>query len=150
MKARRDINSIPARSAADTWQKVIDLITGDGSMHVDDLRAVAGIAASIITDEHPTNDPIIVVGVGLRVVIYCAYGENAVVGTENVDELQRNPTAGDWQVLLPCNETNLPWTSKALAKHTTRVQVYDVAEPSPLEESADDSASAGLRIAADW
>ena len=32
MKIRRDIASVPLRSAEETWRAIIDLVTGDGSV----------------------------------------------------------------------------------------------------------------------
>ncbi len=38
MKVRREIASIPVRSAGETWQAIVDLITGSGSVDVDTLN----------------------------------------------------------------------------------------------------------------
>ena len=38
MKVRRDIASIPVRSAGETWQAIVDLITGEGSVDATPLR----------------------------------------------------------------------------------------------------------------
>ena len=53
MRVRRDISSIPHRSASETWQRIIDLVTGADSKDAASSTAAAGVMASIITDEHP-------------------------------------------------------------------------------------------------
>ena len=55
MRVRRDISSIPYRSAGETWQLIIDLVTGKGSKDVQQLKNAAGVMGSIITDEHPAS-----------------------------------------------------------------------------------------------
>jgi len=55
MRVRRDVSSIPYRSAGDTWQRIIDLITASGSKDVQQLDDAAGVMGSIITDEHPAE-----------------------------------------------------------------------------------------------
>ena len=43
MRVRRDISSIPFCSAGDTWQRIIDLVTGAGSKDVQQLKKAAGV-----------------------------------------------------------------------------------------------------------
>ena len=64
MRVRRDMSSIPHRSAGETWQRIIDLVTGPGSKDVQQLKDAAGVMGSIITDEHPASRAIMVEGVG--------------------------------------------------------------------------------------
>ena len=64
MRVRRDISSIPLRSASETWQRIIDLVTGTGSKDVEQLKRAAGVMGSIITDEHPASRAIMLEGVG--------------------------------------------------------------------------------------
>jgi len=71
MRVRRDISSIPFRSAGETWQSIIDLVTGTGSKHVQQLKNAAGVIGSIITDEHPAARAIMFEGVGAQLRIYC-------------------------------------------------------------------------------
>ena len=115
MRVRRDISSIPLRSASDTWQQIVTLITGNGSKDASHLTAAAGIIASIITDEHPAARAIIVEGVDAQLRIYCRYGMAAIEEGGDVDPLTWNPTAGDWTIHVPCDEENLDWVKKSLA-----------------------------------
>jgi hypothetical protein len=87
MKVRRNIASIPVRSAAETWQTIITLITGAGSVDVDSLTKAASVMESLIADEHPANVPIVLSGSGPRLVIYLLYNENAMEVGKDVDAL---------------------------------------------------------------
>ena len=66
MKIRRDVASIPARSARDTWRVITDLLTSDGTVDRQQLDAAASIMESLIADEHPASVPIIFTGAGPR------------------------------------------------------------------------------------
>ncbi len=70
MRVRRDISSIPHRSAVATWQRIIDLITGPDTSTSGSSRPRAGVMGSIITDEHPAAKPIVIEGVGAQLRIY--------------------------------------------------------------------------------
>ena len=48
MRVRRDISSIPQRSASETWQRVVDLVTGKGSKDVQQLNAAILFAFGFI------------------------------------------------------------------------------------------------------
>src|SRR4051812_29315215 len=56
MRIRRDISSIPERSASETWDRIVDLVTGLGSKDIQQLKAAGGVMGSIITDE-PSGHP---------------------------------------------------------------------------------------------
>ena len=101
MKVRRDIASIPKRSAAETWRVIVDLVTGSGSVEAETLTAAASVMESLIADECPAGVPIVVKGVGARLVIYCLFGEEALEAGADVDKLNWNPTAGNWAMMAP-------------------------------------------------
>lgn len=44
MRVRRDVSSIPFRSARETWQRIIDLVTGPGSKDVEQLKSATGVS----------------------------------------------------------------------------------------------------------
>ena len=69
MKVRREIASLPVRSVGETWQAIIKLITGEGSVDADTLTAAASVMESLLADEHPATVPIVVKGNGPRLVI---------------------------------------------------------------------------------
>ena len=56
MRVRRDVNSIPHRSATDTWKKIVGLITSDKSVDRGQLDKAEGVVTSLITDEFPAQN----------------------------------------------------------------------------------------------
>jgi hypothetical protein len=146
MKIRRDIASIPVRTAAQTWQAIVDLITGNGTADRQQLDAAASVMQSLIADEHPATVPIVVKGAGPRVVIYLLYNEDAMEAGADVDKLGSNPTAGDWRIAAPCDDDDVAWMNKILAARAQRISVHP-ADQVPVD--ADDTESAkALEI--DW
>ncbi len=151
MRVRRDISSIPHRSASETWQRIIDLITGPESLDVEQLTAAGGVMGSIITDEHPAARPIVIEGVGAQLRVYLRYGMKAVEEGDAVDALNWNPTAGDWAIYTPCDIDNITWVKQSLAKSAPRIKVFDVEEEERTEQT--DSRSAATMaggIIVDW
>lgn len=149
MRVRRDVSSIPHRSATETWQSMIDLITGPDSLDVKQLTGAGGVMGSIITDEHPSSRPIRVEGVGPQLRIYCRYGMKAAEEAGAIDRLTWNPTAGEWTMHVPCDSENLAWVRASLAKTSPRIRVFDVAAPDDAsdEEAASQPAD---RLVVDW
>lgn len=124
----RTIRSNPHRDGIKTWQVIVDLLTqgktGDNSR---ELLSVSGIAASLITDQFPKNDPIVVICDGPRTRIYCTYDENAIDGTgENEDPFGFDPLKGSWTVSLPCHADDLDWVQAALKKLSTKITARDL------------------------
>lgn len=150
MRVRRDISSIPHRSASETWQRIIDLVTGPDSKDGGQLNAAAGVMASIITDEHPGAKAIVIEGVGAQLRIYCRYGMEAIEEGSSVDALTWNPTAGDWTMHVPCDADNMSWVKASLAKTSPRIQVFDVTDEERSEGTSASTAKAAGAIAIDW
>jgi hypothetical protein len=151
MRVRRDISSIPHRSASETWQRILDLVTGDRSKDAQQLSAAGGVMGSIITDEHPASRPVILEGVGPQLRLYCRYGMSAIEAGNAVDALTWNPTAGDWTMHVPCDAENIGWVKALLAAAAPRIKVFDVAEADRAEEEEGGSAArAGAEITVDW
>jgi hypothetical protein len=151
MRIRRDVSSVPFRSAGDTWQCIIELVTGTDSKDAQQLKRATGVMGSIITDEHPAARAIMLEGVGPQLRIYCRYGMKAVEEGEKVDSLTWNPTAGDWTMHVPCDEENIAWVKQSLSETSPRIKVFDVAAADQGEEDEPDSAaknSSGLVV--DW
>jgi hypothetical protein len=151
MRVRRDISSIPQRSASETWQRIVDLITGQGSKDVQQLNAAAGVMGSIITDEHPASRAIIVEGVGPQLRLYCRYGMAAIeAGGSTVDALTWNPTAGDWTMHVSCDAENLAWVKASLAGSSPRIKVFDVAEAERADEEDKAATNGAGAMVIDW
>ena len=147
MKVRRDIASIPRRSAAETWREIVGLITGGDSVDAASLTAAASVMESLITDEHPAKVPIVVKGVGSRLVVYCLFGEDAMDADLEVDRLGWNPTAGEWAMTAPTDAADVPWMDKTLRERAPRISVHDV-NVAPADEEAKGSSAQELKI--DW
>ena len=150
MRVRRDISSIPFRSAGETWQSIVDLVTGTGSKDVQQLKSAAGTMGSIITDEHPAARAIMLEGVGAQLRIYCRYGLKAVEEGASVDALTWNPTAGDWTMHVPCDKENIGWVRESLADVSPRIKVFDVEEADRAEEEETRTAAKKAGVVVDW
>jgi hypothetical protein len=140
---RRTFRSSPHRDSHETWLAIVELLTkGQNSDARSALRAVAGVAASIIADQAPRESAIVVTCKGPRTRIYCLYDDDAIDGSDaNEDSLGYDPLEGDWNVSLPCPADDLDWVQRALAKHGTRIMARDAAEA--IATSKAESAQAG-------
>src|SRR5579883_2631737 len=128
MRVRRDISATPLRSASETWEAIVDLVTGRGSHDVRQLQDAVGVMGSIIADEHPANCAIVLEGVGAQLRIYCRYGIQAIGKGLDVNALTWNPTAGDWMMHVPCDSENITWVRASLMHTSARIKVFDVAK----------------------
>jgi len=142
--ARRFV-SVPARSAAETWTAIADLLAPDKTKSgARELASVAGTAASLIARE-AMNFPIVLYGSGPRVRVYCLYNEDALEG-DRADEgaLPFDATSGDWRLSLPCPAEDLAWVQKALKAKSGKITARDMAEPvdeTEASQSAKDRAT---------
>jgi hypothetical protein len=150
MRVRRDVSAIPLRSAGETWETIINLVTGLDSRDIQQLRNAAGVMGSIITDEHPAVRAMMIEGVGPQLRIYCRYGMKAVEEGDAVDSLTWNPTAGDWTMHVPCDAENMEWVKASLSKSSPRVKVFDVAEADRADEEEEVVAAKGSGVVVDW
>lgn len=133
----RRIAATPARLASETWKIIVDLLAPDEeSASREELLDIIGVASSLIADEAMESAPLVVYGAGLRVRVYCLYGEDAISG-ENSNEasLPVSPTQGDWKMSLPCPTEDLNWVQSALKKRSSRITARDLAEAVESEES---------------
>ena len=145
--ARRTFLSTPQRSAGDTWQAIVDLLTkGKAGTARDTLLAVAGVASSLIADQAPKDAAIVVTCDGPRTRIYCLYDDDAIDGSDaNESALGYDPLEGDWAVSLPCDPDDLGWVQPALKRHSSRVTARDKAATIAVDEEAA-AKSSGLTI----
>ena len=148
MKVRRDVASVPSRSAKETWDAIVDLVTGPGSVDAATLGRASSIMESLIADEHAGKVPIVLKGVGSRLVVYLSFGEDAVDAGTSIDPLTWNPTAGDWSMTAPADADDVGWMNETLKARAPRIMVHDVAFP-PAEEDPQESSKA-MGISVDW
>lgn len=127
--ASRTFRSVPYRDAGTTWDAIVELLTkGVDSQARKELRAVAGIATSLITDQTPESAPILVTCDGPRTRIYCVYDDDALDSSAgNEDSLGFDPLKGDWGMSLPCAKDELTWVTNALKQHSVRITARDLA-----------------------
>lgn len=145
---RRTFAATPARDALATWNAIVDLLA-PGASHParKEMTAVAGIAASIISDHSPKNQAIVATCDGPRTRIYCLFDDDAVDGSEtNEAALGYDPLKGDWAVSLPCDADELDWVQRALKKHGNRITARELnaAVAADKDESAETSARLSL------
>ncbi len=126
--ASRTLRSSPHRDASETWEAIVELLTqGKDSEARRELRAVAGVASSLIADQAPKDAPIVATCDGPRTRIYCTYDEDAVDGSDaSEDGLGFDPLKGDWKLSLPCPKDELDWVQAALKKHSSRITARDL------------------------
>lgn len=148
MKIRRDVASVPLRSAKETWDAIVDLVSGSGTVDGDQLENARSVMECVIADEQPATVPIVLKGGGPRVVIYCVYNEDAMEAGLDVDSLNDVPTAGDWDLKAPCEEEDKEWMNNSLKVNASRVTVYAANEPPMDEEEKTAEASSVLKV--DW
>jgi hypothetical protein len=151
MKVRRDVISVPAQSARETWRAIIDLITDRGSIDVQQLEAASSVMESLIADETPATTPIVIKGTGPRLVIYCLYGEKAMEGAAKPNPLTWNPTGGEWHLIAPCEADDVTWMNATLTARAPRIRVQDNEHyDADLEEAADTALISGRTLTVDW
>ena len=114
---------------------------------IDQLSAAASVMATLLTEDIYADHPLTLKGKAVRLVIYGAYGTDAI-SLEDPDPLQQNPTEGDWTLFVPCPDEDLDWTRETLAKRAPRIRVHAVDE-TPAE-IAEEKAEATHAFAIDW
>lgn len=125
----RRIKTIPARTAAEAWLVIVDLLAPNQSDARTELLGIDGIAACLVASEAMKDAPIVVRGTGPCVRVYCLYGEDAIVGDDtNEAQLATCPTDGDWSMSLPVPIEDLEWVREALAKRSNRVTARDMTD----------------------
>jgi hypothetical protein len=148
MRIRRDIASVPVRSAKETWRAIVDLVTGDESTDRQQVDAAASIMESLIADELPATVPIVFKGSGPRVLLYCLYNEDAMEAGLDIDSLNTNPTAGDWRATAPAEDDDVEWMNNSLKSRAPRIAVHAVDEP-PANDTGD-AEHTGKAFDIDW
>jgi hypothetical protein len=144
--------SIPSRLSSATWKAISELICQNSSAAAAEFLKVSGIASSLVNDKLFAGNPMVVKNKGPRLRIYCIYDENAITGEDkNEEPLSWSPTAGEWQVFLPCTEEELSETTQALAAKSANFTVYNVKNgiPEEGEDGIGESANS-LTGSIDW
>ena len=132
----RRIRSTPERDSVETWLAIVNLLAPKESDSRHELQSVEGIAASVVSTEAPKNAPMVMLGRGPRIRIYCLYDDEAISGdASNENPLAQCPTDDAWTLSLPVDAEDLEWVSAALAKKSSRITARDKSEKIPDEAS---------------
>lgn len=145
--ARRIVRSSPHRDAHTTWVAIVDLLTSGKAGHSAraELLAVAGTAASVVSDQAPKDVPIVVTCDGPRTRIYCLYDDDALDGSgAEEDSLGFDPLKGEWFVSLPCPVDDLTWVQSSLKAHSTRITARGPEEAVAADERTTDGQTEAL------
>ena len=135
----RRVASTPVRTAAATWNQVVQLLVPIESNPARvELMKVRGVACASIASEATKDCPLVVHGCGPRVRVYCVFGDDALTG-DGVDEsaLVVTPTDGDWAMSIPCLAEDLDWCRGELASVSSRVTARVVGADVGAGASAD-------------
>ncbi len=119
----RRVASTPTRTAAQTWDKIVQILAPDPrSPAREELARAAGVACSSISSEAIKDAPIVVWGGGPRVRVYSVFDEDAITGDGvNEDALSKSPTEGDWRMSIPCLPEDVQWSNGRLSAVTNRI-----------------------------
>ena len=150
MKIRRDIASIPERTAEATWETVTELVTGDDSVDVEQLHAASSVMCSLIADEYFDDYGMTLIGKSHRLVIYCQFMAAARDLGQSIQPLSWNPTAESWELFVPCPEVDLNWVGDALKERAPRIRPYPAEEEPPFQETANKKESTNGETKIDW
>ncbi|MDQ2139853.1 hypothetical protein RBI14_16965 [Alcaligenaceae bacterium B3P038] len=144
----RTVRSSPYRDALQTWEAIVELLTnGKDSAARTQLLAVAGVGASLITDQATKGAPIVATCDGPRTRIYCLFDEDAIEGSDaSEDALAFEPLKGNWAVSLPCSKDELPWVQAVLKKHSTRIVARDMTQGIATENQATSAQALSLNL----
>lgn len=142
----RVVRSNPHRTATQTWDFIVDMLTrsDSGLAAVQELKSVAGIASSLITDQVMRDAAMVVTCDGPRTRIYCLYDDDALDDSDaKEDALNFDPLKGAWAISLPCAEEDLEWVQRALKAKSRRITARDAKHTLVEEAEKAASASAG-------
>lgn len=146
----RRVASMPSRTAAQTWEKIVQILAADPrSPAREELAEAAGVACSSISSEAIKEAPIVVWCGGPRVRVYGVFDEDAITGDGvNEDALSKSPTEGDWRMSIPCPPEDVQWSNGKLSAVTKRISARSL-DDDIADESDSASAARSLTINAE-
>lgn len=149
--AARRVASTPTRTAARTWEKIVQILAPDPrSPAREELAKAAGVACASISSEAIKDAAIVVWGGGPRVRVYGAFDEDAIIGDGvNEDALAKSPTEGDWKMSIPCPPEDVKWSNGKLAAVSKRITARSLEDDIEDEQSESAPAAGSLTINAE-
>lgn len=125
----RRLASVPRRTSVETWQRLVDLVSTDGSRARAELSSITSVASMLIAEEYTNTAPVTISGGGPLVRVYTLHGEDAIEHElDDEAELACDPTAGSsWLMSLPAAGADVEIARAAVAA-AAHVEVRDLAE----------------------
>ena len=122
---RRDIVSVPRRTAGETWQRMSELVSKEGSDARAELHAARHVATALIGQESTKGDPAIFSGTGPQVRVYTLHDDASLEAELDERPLVTYVADGEWAATLPADASDFDWASRALGKVTSRITVRE-------------------------
>jgi len=144
----RRVASTPVRTAAQTWERIIEIVAPDPkSAARNELAKISGTACASIAAEAPKDAAIIIWGGGPRVRVYGVFDEDAITRDGvNEDALPKSPTEGDWRMSIPFLAEDVSWASASLADASSRISARSVDDEVQDDEVDESVAKSSLSI----
>lgn len=146
----RRIASTPKRTAAQTWDKIMEILAPDPASDARrELEKATGVACAAIASEATKESAIVVWGGGPRVRVYCVFDEDAVTGDGvSEDALPKSPTQDGWRMSMPCLPEDVRWCSdklSAVSEHITARSLEDTVDDEAAQAAAPRTLSISTR-----
>lgn len=123
---RRDIVSVPRRTPAETWDRISEIVSRDGSDARATLHAARHVATALIAQEATEAEPIIFSGTGPQVRVYTLHDDDSLEADLDAEQaLVTHVADGDWSASLPADASDVAWASAALKKVSGRITVRE-------------------------
>jgi hypothetical protein len=123
---RREVISVPRRTPAETWDRMCELVSKDGSEARAELRAAANVATTLIALEATKDDAVIFSGKGPQVRIYTLHDDDSIEADMDDEQPVITYVAdGDWSASLPADPSDAGWATAALKKTSSRITVRE-------------------------
>jgi len=142
----RRIASTPTRTAAETWDRIVEILAPDPKSSARmELAKATGVACASISSEATKDAAIVVWGGGPRVRVYCIFDEDAITSDGvNEEVLAISPTQGDWKMSIPCPPEDLKWSNGKLTSVSTRISARSLEDD--VEDDGSESASSARSL----
>ncbi|MDQ3685053.1 MAG: hypothetical protein M3430_05555 [Acidobacteriota bacterium] len=147
----RRIVATPARSAAEAWNVIAELLAPDAKSDARrEILTVTGIASALIASEAMKESSIVMSGAGPRIRIRCLYDEDAILGDEAYEQAFATcPTEGAWEMSLPCPADDLKWVQNSLKKHSSNITARELSTEAFIKSTESGEKSAAAEVVVD-
>lgn len=123
---RRNIVSVPRRTPAETWDRICELVSKDGSDARAELRAARHVATALIAQQATKDHAAVFSGTGPQVRVYTLHDADSLeADLDDEQPLVTHAADDDWSASLPADPSDVDWASSALKKVSSRVTVRE-------------------------